>query len=551
MLGLMQAHSLTVPWLLQHAARHHAGGEVISQTGLGVIHRSTWADTERRARRLVRVLQGLGIKAHDRVGTLAWNDHRHLETYYAASGMQAICHTINPRLSADDISYIINHASDSVLFVDPGFAALLGGIAANIANSVRAVVMLTDAAGMPALELPSGMRLLCYDELLAASDDDYEWLQFDENTASALCYTSGTTGRPKGALYSHRSTVLHAYAIALPDVLDMRATSRILPVVPMFHVNAWGIPYAAALTGATLVLPGRHLDGPNLTRLLNQERVTMSCGVPTVWLGLLQHTRTSGEKLTTVKRIMTGGSAAPPLLIEAFRDELGVTVEHGWGMTELSPVGTYNAAKPAQAGLTGQPAVQHMLKQGRVLSGIDMKIVDGSGRELPWDGKQFGDLMVRGPWVCSAYFGDAPGSACDADGWFATGDVATIDPDGFMEITDRSKDVIKSGGEWISSIALENIAVSHPDVAEAAVVAVRHPKWDERPLLLVVPRPEHTVDPESVLQIYQGQVAKWWLPDAVVVVDELPHTATGKLLKTALRTQYRDYYQSAIQKQGG
>jgi fatty-acyl-CoA synthase len=550
MLGLMQAHSLTVPWLLQHAARHHAAGEVISQTGLGVIHRSSWAETERRARRLVRVLQGLGIKAHDRVGTLAWNDHRHLETYYAASGMQAICHTINPRLSAGDITYIINHAADSVLFVDPGFAPLIGSIAANIANTVRAIVMLTDAAGMPALELPSGMRLLCYDELLAASNDEYEWPQFDENTASALCYTSGTTGRPKGALYSHRSTVLHAYAIALPDVLDMRATSRILPVVPMFHVNAWGIPYAAALTGATLVLPGRHLDGPNLTRLLNQERVTMSCGVPTVWLGLLQHTRTSGDKLTTVKRIMTGGSAAPPLLIEAFRDELDVTVEHGWGMTELSPVGTYNAAKPPQTGLTGQAAVQHMLKQGRVLSGIDMKIVDGSGRELPWDGKQFGDLMVRGPWVCSAYFGDPPGSACDADGWFATGDVATIDPDGFMEITDRSKDVIKSGGEWISSIALENIAVSHPDVAEAAVVAIRHPKWDERPLLLVVPRPDHTVDPESVLQIYQGQVAKWWLPDAVVVVDELPHTATGKLLKTALRTQYRDYYQSAIYNQG-
>jgi fatty-acyl-CoA synthase len=550
MLGLMQAHSLTVPWLLQHAARHHAAGEVISQTGLGVIHRSSWADTERRARKLVRVLQGLGIKAHDRVGTLAWNDHRHLETYYAASGMQAICHTINPRLSAGDITYIINHAADSVLFVDPGFAPLIGSIAANIANTVRAIVMLTDAAGMPAIDVPSGMRLLCYDELLAASNDEYEWPQFDENTASALCYTSGTTGRPKGALYSHRSTVLHAYAIALPDVLDMRATSRILPVVPMFHVNAWGIPYAAALTGATLVLPGRHLDGPNLTRLLNQERVTMSCGVPTVWLGLLQHTRTSGDKLTTVKRIMTGGSAAPPLLIEAFRDELDVTVEHGWGMTELSPVGTYNAAKPPQTGLTGQAAVQHMLKQGRVLSGIDMKIVDGSGRELPWDGKQFGDLMVRGPWVCSAYFGDPPGSACDADGWFATGDVATIDPDGFMEITDRSKDVIKSGGEWISSIALENIAVSHPDVAEAAVVAIRHPKWDERPLLLVVPRPDHTVDPESVLQIYQGQVAKWWLPDAVVVVDELPHTATGKLLKTALRTQYRDYYQSAIYNQG-
>jgi fatty-acyl-CoA synthase len=543
MLGLMQRQPLLISTLLKHAARHHANAEVISQTGLGVIHRSTWSETERRARRLVRVLQGLGIKPHDRVGTLAWNDHRHLETYYAASGMQAICHTINPRLSADDISYIIDHAQDSVLFADPGFAPLVCSIAAKIANSVRAVVMLTDAAGMPSIELPPGMRLLCYDDLLEAADDDYIWPEFDENTASALCYTSGTTGRPKGVLYSHRSTFLHAYAIALPDVLDMRSTTRMLPVVPMFHVNAWGIPYAAALTGATLVLPGRHLDGPNLTRLLNQERVTMSCGVPTVWLGLLQHTRTSGEKLATVKRIMTGGSAAPPLLIEAYRDELGVAMEHGWGMTELSPVGSYNAPKPPQAGLTGADAVRHMLKQGRVLSGIDMKIVDGDGKELPWDGKQFGDLKVRGPWVCNAYYGDEPGSALDADGWFATGDVATIDPDGFMEITDRSKDVIKSGGEWISSITLENIALSHPDVAEAAVVAATHPKWDERPLLLVVPRPGHNVDPESVLQIYQGQVAKWWLPDAVVVVEELPHTATGKLLKTALRSRYRDYYQ--------
>ena len=543
MLGLMQRQPLLISTLLKHAARHHANAEVISQTGLGVIHRSTWSETERRARRLVRVLQSLGIKPHDRVGTLAWNDHRHLETYYAASGMQAICHTINPRLSADDISYIINHAGDSVLFADPGFAPLVCSIAPRIANSVRVVVMLTDAAGMPSIELPAGMRLLCYDELLEAADDDYVWPEFDENTASALCYTSGTTGRPKGVLYSHRSTFLHAYAIALPDVLDMRSTTRMLPVVPMFHVNAWGIPYAAALTGATLVLPGRHLDGPNLTRLLNQEHVTMSCGVPTVWLGLLQHTRTSGEKLTTVKRIMTGGSAAPPLLIEAYRDELGVTMEHGWGMTELSPVGSYNAPKPPQAGLAGADAVRHMLKQGRVLSGIDMKIVDGDGKELPWDGKQFGDLKVRGPWVCSAYYGDPPGSALDSDGWFATGDVATIDPDGFMEITDRSKDVIKSGGEWISSITLENIALSHPDVGEAAVVAATHPKWDERPLLLVVARPGHTIDPNSVLQIYQGQVAKWWLPDAVVVVDELPHTATGKLLKTALRSRYRDYYQ--------
>ena len=544
MLGLMQQQPLLISSLLKHAARHHAEAEVISATHQGETYYTNWANTERGARRLVRVLQSLGVKPHDRVGTLAWNDYRHLEIYYATSGMQAICHTINPRLASDDIAYIINHAGDSVLFVDPGFAPLIGNIAAKLTDTVRAVVLMTDAASMPALDLPAGMQLHCYDTLIAAADDDYAWPSFDENTASALCYTSGTTGRPKGVLYSHRSTVLHAYAIALPDVLSLRSTTRILPVVPMFHVNAWGIPYATALTGAALILPGRHLDGASLARLFNQERVTMSCGVPTVWLGLLQHLRASGEKLATVKRIMTGGSAAPPLLIEAFRDECGIAIEHGWGMTELSPVGTYNAAKPAQADLSGDAAVRHMLKQGRILAGIDMKIVDGNGNELPWDGKQFGDLMVRGPWVCSGYYGEAPGSACDADGWFATGDVATIDADGYMEITDRSKDVIKSGGEWISSITLENIAVSHPDVAEAAVIAALHPKWDERPLLLVVARAGHTIDPESVLQIYAGKVAKWWLPDAVLVLPELPHTATGKLLKTALRQRYRDYYQA-------
>jgi 3-(methylthio)propionyl---CoA ligase len=542
MLGLMQQQPLLISSLLTHAARHHANSDVVSAIGQGAVHHTTWAETERRARQLVRALQGLGVRAQDRIGTLAWNDYRHLEVYYATSGMQAICHTINPRLALDDIAYIINHAGDSLLFADPGFAPLICAIAGKIKDSVRAVVMMTDAAGMPVLDLPGGMRLHCYDDLMKAADDDYAWPSFDENTASALCYTSGTTGRPKGVLYSHRSTVLHAYAAALPDVLAPRATSRILPVVPMFHVNAWGIPYAAALTGAALVLPGRYLDGASLARLLNQERVTLTCGVPTVWLGLLQHLRASGDKLATVKRIMTGGSAAPPLLIEAFRDEFGISVEHGWGMTEMSPVGTYNAPKPAQAGLSRDAAVRHMLKQGRILAGIDMKIVDGDGRELPWDGKQFGDLLVRGPWVCSGYYGDPPGSACDGDGWFATGDVATIDPDGYMEITDRSKDVIKSGGEWISSITLENIAVSHPDVAEAAVVAAVHPKWDERPLLLVVPRAGCTVDPASVLQVYQGQVPKWWLPDAVVVVAELPHTATGKLLKTDLRSRYRDYY---------
>ena len=544
MLGLMQTHNMLIASLLRHAARHHAGGEVISQSSEGTIRRTTWGETERRARRLARALQALGVQAQDRVGTLAWNDYRHLEVYYAAPGMQAICHTINPRLHPDDIAYIVNHAGDRVLFVDPGFAALIGGIATKIKDSVRAVVMMTNAAGMPAIDLPREMRLLCYDELMDAADEDYTWPDFDENTAAALCYTSGTTGRPKGVLYSHRSTVIHAYAIALPDVLSLHATSRILPVVPMFHVNAWGIPYATALTGAGLVLPGRHLDGASLAGLLNRERVTITCGVPTVWLGLLQHLRASGEKLATVQRIMTGGSAAPPLLIEAFRDEFGVAVEHGWGMTEMSPVGTYNAPKPAEADLSGEAAVRHMLKQGRILPGLDMKIVDSEGSELPWDGVQFGDLLVRGPWVCSAYYGDPPGSACDADGWFATGDVATIDADGFMEITDRSKDVIKSGGEWISSITLENIALSHPDVAEAAVIAAVHPKWDERPLLLVVPRPGRSVDADAVLRIYEGRVPKWWLPDAVVVVPELPHTATGKLLKTALRSRYRDYYET-------
>ncbi len=542
MLGLMQTNGLMISSILTHAARHHGAAEVVSRTHENTTHRYTWRDVEARSRRLVRVLQKLSVKPGDRVGTLAWNGFRHLEVYYAAPGMEAICHTINPRLHPDDIAYIINHAEDKVLFVDTSFVSLIAGLAPKIAAHVEAVVMLTDPANMPDLTLMPGMRLACYDQLMDAADDDYVWPTFDENAASALCYTSGTTGRPKGVLYSHRSTWLHAYATALPDVLGLKASSRVLPVVPMFHVNAWGMPYAAALTGASLVLPGRHLDGASMANLLNAEQVSFTAGVPTVWLGLLQYLRSSGERLETVQRIMTGGSAAPPLLIEAFRDEYGVAVEHGWGMTELSPVGTYNAPKPPQIGLPKDDAARHMLKQGRILPGIDMKIVDADGGELPWDGVAFGDLMVKGPWIASAYYGDAVDSALDADGWFATGDVATVDPDGFMEITDRSKDVIKSGGEWISSITLENIAVSHPDVAEAAVIAAVHPKWDERPLLLVVPAVGKIVDPASVLALYQGKVAKWWLPDEVVVVAELPHTATGKLLKTSLRSQFRNHY---------
>jgi acyl-CoA synthetase (AMP-forming)/AMP-acid ligase II len=541
MQGLMQQQPLLISTILRHAARHHAAGEIVSKTVEGTIHRTTYGALEARARRLARVLARLGIGAQDRVGTLAWNGYRHLEVYYAAPGMGAICHTINPRLHPDDIAYIITHAGDAVLFAETSFIALLETIAPQVKDCVRAIVLMTDAANMPALILPAGMALHCYDDLMDAADDDFAWPSFEETSASALCYTSGTTGRPKGVLYSHRSTVLHAYAISMPDVLCLRAVDRLLPVVPMFHVNAWGVPYGAALAGTSLVLPGRHLDGASLHALLNAERVNFTCGVPTVWMGLLAHLRATGGKFDTLRRIMTGGSACPPLLIEAFGAEYGVAVQHGWGMTELSPVGTYNAPKPAHAGLSAAECDHLMLKQGRVLAGIDMKIVDGEGRALPWDGTAFGDLKVRGPWVCSAYYGEEAGSALDADGWFATGDVATIDPDGLMEITDRSKDVIKSGGEWISSITLENIALSHPDVAEAAVVAAQHPKWDERPVLVVVPRPGRVIDPDGLLAVYAGKVPKWWLPDAVVVVAELPHTATGKLQKTTLRVRYRDH----------
>lgn len=539
MLGLMQQQPLMISSIIKHAARHHSDAEIVSKTVEGAIHRYTYADAERAARRLARAMQGLGVRPGDRVATLAWNGYRHFEIYYATSGSQAICHTVNPRLHQDDIIYILNHAGSCLLFSDTSFAPLIATIAPRVSEHVRAIVMMTDEAHMPAIGTP--MPLLCYDTFTSAADDDYEWPSFDENTAASLCYTSGTTGRPKGVLYSHRSTILHAYAVASADAMGLRATDRLMPVVPMFHVNAWGTPYTAPLIGSALVMPGRHLDGESVATLMNDERVTLSAGVPTVWMGLLQYLRASGKRLDTVKRIITGGSACPPLLLEAFGSEYGITVEHAWGMTELSPVGSYNKPKARQEGLTGEAWLRHNLKQGRTLFGIDMKIVDDDDQELPWDGVRFGELKVRGPWVASAYYGDPPDSACDENGWFKTGDVCTIDADGFMEITDRSKDVIKSGGEWISSITLENIAVSHPDIAEAAVIAARHEKWDERPLLIVVPREGANVTPDSVLATYENKVPKWWLPDAVILVDALPHTATGKLQKSALRVQYGNY----------
>ena len=545
MLGLMQTRPLMISSIIKHAARNHSTAEIVSKTVEGAIHRSTYAETEQRMRRLVRALQRLGIKDGDRVGTLAWNGFRHLEAYYAAPGMGAMYHTINPRLGVEDIAYIIEDADDAVLFADTSFVALIEALAPRI--SVRHIVMMTDAATMPEVTLAPGMQLHCYETLLSEADEDYEWPEFDERSAAGLCYTSGTTGRPKGVLYSHRSTVLHAYAVCMPDVFGLRASDRVMPVVPMFHVNAWGTPFAAPLVGASLILPGRHLDGDSLATLMNDERVTMSAGVPTIWLGLLTHLRTSGMRLETVKSLVIGGSACPPMLIEAFGREYGIRVDHAWGMTELSPLGTFNAPKADEALMPAETVVARRLNQGRGIFGIEMKITDDAGKELPWDGVAFGNLQVRGHWVCDRYFGPSSTGGADQDGWFATGDVATIDAAGYMTITDRSKDVIKSGGEWISSITLENIAVAHPDVAEAAIIAADHPKWDERPLLLVIAKEGRTIDAAALLASYEGHIPKWWLPDAVLTVAELPHTATGKLNKLALRMKYgRHFIENAL-----
>jgi fatty-acyl-CoA synthase len=539
MFGLMQDRPLMISSIITYAARNHPRADVISKTVEGDIHRTDYAGIERRARRLVRVLQGLGISDHDRVATLGWNGFRHLELYYAASGMGAICHTVNPRLGATDIGFIINDAADSVLFCETSFAALVETVAPT--TTLRAVVVMCSPEHMPEIALPPGIALLCYETLMDAADDGFAWPEFDERTAASLCYTSGTTGKPKGVLYSHRSTILHAMAINAADVFGLRATDRILPVVPMFHVNAWGIPYAAPAAGAALIFPGRHLDGASLTKLMNDERVTRSAGVPTIWLGLLNHLKASGERLHTVKRLVIGGSACPRMMIEAFEGEHGIQIDHAWGMTETSPLGTFNAPQPETESLAPEARLRHLEKQGRGIFGIDMKIANDAGEALPWDGVAQGNLMVRGAWVAGAYWGQEPGSACDADGWFATGDVATIDETGTMEITDRSKDVIKSGGEWISSITLENIAMSHPDIQEAAIIAATHPKWTERPLLIVVPRADRELTREGVLAIYQGRIPNWWLPDDVVVLDELPHTATGKVHKLTLRNRFSAY----------
>jgi len=538
MFGLMQDRPLLIQQLIEHAALNHGDTEIVSRRIEGDIHRYTYRDARRRAKQVAEALLQLGITPGDRIGTLAWNGYRHFELYYGISGMGGVCHTINPRLFAEQIVYIVNHAEDRLLFVDLNLLPAVEKLLPQF-TTVRHVVAMTDRAHLPKdCTIPN---LLVYEELIGGKPGAYEWPEFDERTASSLCYTSGTTGNPKGVLYSHRSTVLHAYGSALPDTLGLSARSVVLPVVPMFHVNAWGLPYSAPLAGAKLVFPGVALDGASLYELFEKEGVIFTAGVPTVWLALLQHMQANKLRLSTLKYAVIGGSAAPPAMIETFDREFGVEVLHAWGMTEMSPLGSVNHPKAKHARLTSEERLAVRLKQGRPPFGVEMKIVDDSDQELPRDGKAFGDLLVRGPWITTGYFKGEGGEVLRDGGWFPTGDVATLDPDGYMQITDRSKDVIKSGGEWISSIDLENAAMAHPGVAEAAVIGVHHPKWDERPLLIVQRKPDATVDKQELMEFLSGKVAKWWLPDDVQFVDAIPHTATGKILKTRLREDFKGY----------
>ena len=539
--GQMQVLPLMISDILAFAAREHGDREIVSHSESGS-HRYTYRDAEQRARRLASGLAGLGVVAGDRVATLAWNSFRHFEIYYGVPGMGAVCHTLNPRLFADQLAYVINHAGDSIICVDRDFLPMLEPLAAQLAATVRGIVVLCEAAEMPDTPLAEHFPIHCYETLVAEGDADYCWPRFDENTASSLCYTSGTTGNPKGVLYSHRSTLLHAFAANMKDAFAIGATDVVLPLIPMFHANAWSLPYTAAMAGAKLVFTSSSLiNGEVVQQLMAREQVTFAAGVPTIWLSLLQYLEASGKRIDSVQRLQVGGAACPTSVMEAFWHHYGVATVHGWGMTELSPMGTINSPKAFMADMPVAEVIASQARQGRGLFGINMKIVDDAGGELPRDGQSRGRLLVRGHWVVDSYFRHDGGRVVDDQGWFDTGDVATIDPQGYMTITDRNKDVIKSGGEWISSIALENIAVAHPDVAEAAVIAVHHPKWDERPLLLVVPKPGRTPNPASVLALYAGKVASWWCPDAVELVAELPHTGTGKVLKTALREQYRDY----------
>jgi acyl-CoA synthetase (AMP-forming)/AMP-acid ligase II len=536
MLGLMQDWPLLIHRIIDHAAVQHGSRSVVSRSVEGPIHRTTYGEVRTRALRAAKRLSQEGIGLGDRVATLAWNTWRHLESWYGITGIGAIYHTVNPRLFDEQIVYIVNHAEDRLLFLDLTFVPLMERLQDRL-PSVERFIVFTDAAHMPATALRNAVA---YEEWLAEADEDFAWARFDENTAAGMCYTSGTTGEPKGVVYSHRSNVLHALAVNNPDYLGLSSRDVAMPVVPLFHANSWSYAFSAPMAGAALVFPGPKLDGPSLYDLLETERVTITAAVPTVWFGLLQHLDATGASLSTLKRVVIGGSACPRAMIEAFEKKHAVTVAHAWGMTEMSPLGSFCSIKPDYAGLDHEALLDLKVKQGHPQFGVEFRITDDEGRDLPWDGKTFGRLKVRGPAVAKAYFRKDE-SILDEHGFFDTGDVATIDPHGYMHITDRAKDVIKSGGEWISSIEIENLAVGHPDVAEAAVIGVSHPKWDERPLLIVVPKEGRAPSKDDLLAFMQDRVARWWLPDDVVLVDEIPHTATGKIQKTALREMFRDY----------
>lgn len=536
--GQMMNLPLTITSIMEFAEKLHGDVEIVSITSDIPEHRYCYRDAFARTRKLANALAQAGVEEGDRIATFAWNDFRHFELYYGISCFGAVCHTINPRLFPEQVDYIVNHAQDKLVFVDPAFLPLLEGLQDQL-SSVEKYVVLTDAVNMPETALKGAQD---YESFIADHPDSFTWPQLDENAASALCYTSGTTGNPKGVLYSHRSTVLHSYGAALPDAMNLAARDVILPIVPMFHVNAWSIPYGAAMVGCKMVFPGSKMgDGETLQRLIETERVTMSAGVPTVWLALLSYLRDSNTSVDSLERVVVGGAACPLAIMEEFEDKHGVYTHHAWGMTETGPLGVFNQLKPGMNELPKEQRDAARLKQGRPIYGVDIRIVDDEGKVQPWDGEATGEVRIRGNWVCSGYFGVEAGDSHDAEGYFGTGDVASMDANGFMKITDRTKDVIKSGGEWISSIDLENAAVGHPAVAEAAVIGVPHPKWTERPLLIVVREAGAQLEKQEILAYLEGRVAKWWIPEDAVFVDELPHTATGKISKKDLRVTFADY----------
>lgn len=536
MSGLMQDWSLTCTRILDHAARNHPDREIVSRSVEGPIHRTTYKTLRTRSLQLAKRLQKAGIREGDRVATLAWNTWRHMEAWYGLMGIGAVYHTVNPRLFPDQIIWIINHAEDRFLLVDLTFLPLVEKVLPHL-TTIEQVIVLTDEEHLPA----TGFDAVPYEEWLAETDTDFAWVELDENAAAGMCYTSGTTGNPKGVVYSHRSNVLHALTAATPDMLGLSSRDRVMPVVPLFHANGWSLAFSAPMAGAALVMPGPRMDGEALWELLDAEKVSLTAAVPTIWLMLLQHLEASGRKLPYLERVVIGGSACPRAITKAFEEIYDVRVRHAWGMTEMSPLGSVCATRPEVADLQGEALLDLQEKQGFAPFGVEMKITDDEGKERPWDGKTFGRLKVRGPAVARTYFKEEDTPILDEDGFFDTGDVAHIDPYGYMQITDRAKDVIKSGGEWISTIDLENLALLHPDVAEAAVIGVPHPKWDERPLLVVVAKEGRTPTEEAILQVLEGRIASWWMPNAVVFVDEIPHTATGKIKKTALREQFADF----------